>query len=330
MDKQIFYPDRLCAVKPFSAIHLCLAILLIFCSIENSYCKEEASQKPQVSPTQELLVGSWIRFDNRVHTLLIIRNNGNWSSDLRVEGASSKIIERKGESSGTWSLEDHSLAITVTSSQMEDTWPIGKITLEIMEIDKKSVTFKYPNSRLITWKRARIEKVDKKEEKKDEKGKDGENAVTTINPVITMKPLVVNLNKISSNDKDRYLCLSLDLQLEEMQSDSEVPKLHPRAWDAAIIFLSSLLYNDVKTFDAMGVVTGKLTKILNPYFDGMLMEVTATHVMISSSMEKVEEFIIEHSPPPPLETPEAGGAKPADGKDKKKETGDEEKSAEKK
>jgi len=131
-----------------------------------------------------------------------------------------------------------------------------------------------------------------------------------------MKPLVVNLNKISSNDKDRYLCLALDLQLEEMKSNAAVPKLPPRAWDAAIIFLSSLLYNDVKTFDAMTVVTGKLTKILNPYFDGMLMEVTATHVMISSSMEKVEEFIIEHSPPPVLDTPE--GEKPAEGKAEQK------------
>lgn len=313
MDKKTFSPDRLCAVKPFSAIHLCLAIILIFCSIEKSDCKEDDSKKPPVSPTQELLIGSWIRYNNRVHTLLIIRNNGNWSSDLRVEGATSKIIERKGESSGTWSLDGHSLTITVTASQMEEIWPTGTFVLEIVEIDKKTITLKYPNSRLITWKRARIDKDAKK---------DGDGAVTTINPVITMKPLIVNLNKISSNDKDRYLCLALDLNLEEMDATAPVPKLHPRAWDAAIIFLSSLLYNDVKTFDAMKVVTDKLTTILNPYFDGMLMEVASTHVMISSSMEKVDEFIIEHSPPPVLETTE--GEKPAEEKGEEQQKSDKE------
>lgn len=299
MDKKIFFQNRLCSVRPCSVIHLCLAILIFFCSLQISGCKDDAPPEAQISPAEELLVGSWRRYNNRVHTLLIIRNNGNWSSDLRVEGATSKIVERKGEASGTWRIEDKSLIMTVTSSQMEDVWPTGTFTLEIIEIDKKAVTLKYPNSRLITWKRARIEKEAKKE--------------GAVNPVISMKPLVVNLNKISSNDKDRYLCIAIDLHLEEMEVDAPVPKLHPRAWDTAILFLSSLLYNDVKTFDAMKVVTEKLTTILNPYFDGLIMEIVSTHVMISSSMDKVEEFIIEHSPPPVLETAE-GGDKPADDK----------------
>lgn len=304
MDKKTAFSNRLHAVKLFSAIYLCSAIFLILSMVPTIGCKDDPPQEPKISPTQELLIGSWRRYNNRVHTLLIIRNNGNWSSDLRVEGATSKIVERKGESSGTWRLEDHNLIVNVLSSQMEDIWPTGTFTLEITEIDKKTITLKYPNSRLITWKRARIEKETKKE--------------GAVNPVIAMHPLVVNLNKISSNDKDRYLCLALELHLEEMAVDADVPKLHPRAWDAAIIYLSSLIYNDVKTFDVMKVVTDNLTKILNPYFDGLLVEVASTHVMISSSMEKVDEFIIEHSPPPVLETQDGTEKEGEQGKDQAK------------
>ncbi len=281
--------------KRFLLRHLFVAMaLLLFIGVVGCNDDEADDSKQQTTPVQELLLGSWSRYNNRVYTLLIIRAMGNWSSDFRVEGATSKIVERKGEATGTWKLEDNHLIMTVLTSQMEDVWPLGEFPLEIIEIDKRSVTLKYPNSRLITWKKARVEK---------EKKSDDPNS-KTINPVIPMKPIVVNLNKISSNDKDRYLCLALDLHLEEMEITTPIPKLHPRAWDATILYLSSLMYNDVKTFDEMKIVTERLTKILNPYLDGLLVEVASTHVMVSSSMDKVDEFLIEHLPPPTLETPE--------------------------
>ncbi|MBF0241284.1 MAG: flagellar basal body-associated FliL family protein [Desulfamplus sp.] len=283
------------------------SLILIIVLLNNIGCNEEAKKeavRPKVPTVSELLLGSWTRYSNRVHALLIVRANGNWTSDLRVEGATAKIVERKGESNGTWLLEDDKkLIINVISSKMEDIWPTGTIALEIVEIDKKHVTFRYPNARLITWKKARVDSKSQKE--------------GAVNPIIIMKPVVVNLNKLSSNDKDRYLCLALKLHLEEMELDAVIPKLHPRAWDAAIIYLSSLFYNDVKTFDEMKIVNESLTKILNPYIDGLLEEAESTHVMVSSSMEKVDEFIIEHSPPPALENPEA--AQSEEEKDKEEE-----------
>lgn len=294
--------------KRLSANYIVAAVLVLLFLIQSINCSSllaEDVAADKINPTEELLLGTWSRYNNKVYTLLIVRANGNWSSDLRVEGATSKIIERKGEATGTWHLKKNSLAMTVATSEMPDIWPVGEIVLEIVEIDEKSVTVKYPNSRLITWKKARVEK---------EKKSDDAN-ITTVNPIITMKPIVINLNKISSNDKDRYLCLALEIHLQEMELTAEVPKLHPRAWEASIIFLSSLLYNDVKTFDAMKVVTDKLTKIINPYFDGMVTEVASTHVMVSSSLDKVDEFIIEHSPPPALETTDAESSD----KDKKEE-----------
>jgi hypothetical protein len=122
-----------------------------------------------------------------------------------------------------------------------------------------------------------------------------------------MKPLVVNLNKLSSNDKDRYLCLALDLHLEALEAEQEAPKLHPKVWDAASIYLSSLIYKDVKTFDTMKVVNERLFDIFTPYLDGKLSHIEVNHVMISSNMEKVEEFILEHTPPPPILPAEGEG-----------------------
>ena len=283
----------------FSVSRLFLMITIMLSLIFSSGCSDDAEEAeeaevPQISSTRELLVGSWNRYSNKIYTLMILRNNGNWSSDLRIEGTGSKIVERQGNATGTWMLEDQNLIITVLDSPIENVWKNDYTYIfEIIEINKQQVIFKYPNARLITWKRSRIEK----------KAQSGETA----NPILPMKPLIVNLNKLSSHDKDRYLCLALDLHLEEMAVDQTPLKLHPRAWDAAIMFLSSLIYKNVKTFDEMKLINAKLFDLLNPYMDGQLNDIEVNHVMISSNMDKVEEFIIEHSPPPPLEPVEGEG-----------------------
>ncbi|MBF0376550.1 MAG: flagellar basal body-associated FliL family protein [Desulfamplus sp.] len=308
MDRKLVLTQNL-----FVAISIILSIIIQIANCNYAIAKDEPAPEVELSPTAQLLLGSWSRYNNRVYTLLILRANGNWSSDYRIEGATSKIVERKGEASGTWKLDDKALTFTVVTSDMEEVWPTGTVALEIVSIDEKSITLRYPNARLITWTKARVEKDKKKEE-----------GAASINPIITMKPIVVNLNKLSSKDNDRYLCLALELHLEEMEATAAIPKLHPRAWDSTIIFLSSLLYNDVKTFDEMKLVTDRLTRILNPYLDGLLADVTSTHIMVSSSIDKVDEFIIEHSPPPVLETPPDDENKDGD-KDKKEENGKEEK-----
>ncbi|MBF0203752.1 MAG: flagellar basal body-associated FliL family protein [Desulfamplus sp.] len=308
--------NHLCVVKQFLVINICLIIFLMLCLTQITGCKdEETKTEPKAASPQEIITGTWSRYENKVYTLLIIRGNGNWSSDFRIEGGTSKIIERKGKASGLWAIEDKYINLTVTESDMENVWTAGTTyKLEIIELNKKNITVKYPNGRLITWKKARVQKEAKKE--------------GVITPVIPMKPLIVNLNKISSNDKDRYLCIALELNLDEMSPSDIVPKLHPRAWDAAILFLSSLLYNDVRTFDEMKVITERLTTILNPYLDGLLVESVSKQVVITSSMDKVEEFIIEHSPPPVLETPE--GEKPKEEKPKEEKPKEEKPKEEKK
>lgn len=126
-------------------------------------------------------------------------------------------------------------------------------------------------------------------------GKKGDDAEESLAQVIPMAPLAVNLNKNSSNAQDRYLCLNLSLVLKELMPDQEIPKLHPRAIDAANMFLSSLVYGDVENFDQIKIQKNKLVNILNPYMDEFIEDIKIEHVMVASSMAKVEEFIIEHT-----------------------------------
>ncbi|MEA1969471.1 MAG: flagellar basal body-associated FliL family protein [Thermodesulfobacteriota bacterium] len=234
---------------------------------------------------EELLIGSWHRYWNKAYFVLILRANGGWSSDVRIEGAASKIVAKRGNASGTWRVEESHLVITVLESDIEDAWKKDKtLFCEIVEIDKSLMTLKYPNERIIIWKRSKV------------KQKAGQ--VELLPPVINLAPLVVNLNKIRSHDKDRYLCLDLELNLYDLRPDQELPKFHPRAREAAVMFLSSLTYKEVKTFDKVKEAKEKLKDLLNPYLDGLIENIKLNHVVISSTIEKVDEFLLEHTPVP--------------------------------
>jgi flagellar basal body-associated protein FliL len=223
----------------------------------------------------------------------MIRANGTWGSDMRVEGATSRIIEKRGTASGTWSVKDQDLVLSVEASDMEVLWEKGvSFSCRILELNGEVLKLQYPNGRLVDWDRTRARP----------KGP-GAQAVS---PVIPLEPMVVNLNKIRSADKDRYLCMDLELHLHDLMPDEKLPRVHPRAREAMILYLSSLLYADVKTFDEVKVVVKKLEAILNPHLGGLLREIKINHVVIASSMEKAEEFLIGHMPAPDVEPVQDG------------------------
>lgn len=62
-----------------------------------------------------------------------------------------------------------------------------------------------------------------------------------------------------------------------------------------LFFLSSLVFNDVKDFDRVKKQIGKLVDVLNPYMEGFIKEISIEHVIIATELDKVEEFIIEHT-----------------------------------
>ena len=139
-----------------------------------------------------------------------------------------------------------------------------------------------------------------------------------INSVIEYGPVVVNLNKHRSNDKNRYLCLNLNFQLKELMPDQQPPAVHPRVRDAAIMFLSSLVFEDIKDFDRLKGRNQMLVDVINPYMEGMVEKIEIDHVIVADNVSKVDEFIIEHTmkaeaPPEEGEAAEEGAAQNGDG-----------------
>ncbi|MBI9091587.1 MAG: flagellar basal body-associated FliL family protein [Desulfobacterium sp.] len=268
-----------------------LLLLMGTVLVLSSLLMVEGCGKDKGPSVDELLLGSWNRQHKNAYTVLILKAQGGWSSDVRMEGAHTRIIERRGSASGTWQVEGQQLVMTVVESDMEDVWEKNKtLFCEIVEVNEDAMSLKYPDGNVLDWIRAQV------------KPKPGE--LPNFSRVIKMVPLVVNLNKHRSHDKDRYLCLDLDVNLKKLKPGQAPPVLHPRARDAMNLFLSSLIYKDVKTLDAVKLVTKDLEVLLNPYLDNMLEEITVNHVVISSTMDKVEEFLIEHTPQPPVEISE--------------------------
>jgi len=188
------------------------------------------------------------------------------------------------------------LIFTVMESDIQEIWKQNDTSFfEIVELGEQIMLLKEENGRVSEWKKSRSKKT---------AGEGPEAAV-----VIPMKPIAVNLNKNRSNTQDRYLCLNMNLVLKELMPDQQIPTMHPKAREAAVFFLSSLVYEDVKDFDQVKFQRLKLVDVLNPYMEGFIKDIEVEHVIISTTMEKVEEFIIEHTMSPKEASEENGEEK---------------------
>ncbi|RLB94356.1 MAG: flagellar basal body-associated protein FliL [Deltaproteobacteria bacterium] len=250
---------------------------------------------------EDLVVGNWTQYRNRAYVLLIISPKGTWDSSVRIADVTSKIVKSKGNAKGSWHMEEDQLIFTVMESDLPEIWGQNDTSFfEIVELGEQIMLLKEENGRVSEWKKSRSLKI--------------ADALTEAAVVIPMKPLAVNLNKNRSNTQDRYLCLNMSLVLKELMPDQQIPVLHPKAREAAVLFLSSLFYEDVKDFDQVKLQKSKLVDVLNPYMDGFIKDIEVEHVIISTTMEKVEEFIIEHTMVPKKE----GDAEGEEKKDQEK------------
>ena len=230
----------------------------------------------------EKLMGGWFRKSVNKYIRLSLNPQNKWSASVKVADVTTRIIEVKGKASGSWHMEDGSLVMTVVESNIRDVFEKNKTSFyTIEELTDKVMTLENSVGRLMTWQSTSPET----------QGGDGEG----IFRVIDMEPIAVNLNKIRSHDKDRYLCLNLKVELKELMPGTEIPEIHPKAREAVILYLSSLVYKDVHELDKVKNLQGSLKKILTPYLNGFVEKVKIDHVIISSTMDKVEEFMIEHT-----------------------------------
>lgn len=253
----------------------------------------------------DLVLGNWIHYRNRTYILIAVDMKGTWSSSVRIADVTSKIVDSRGTASGTWHLDEGQLIFNVVASDIENVWKKNDTYFyKVLELGDHLMVLEDENGRREEWKKT-----------VRQHGKEGTGAA---NPIVTMAPYAVNLNKHSSNARDRYLCVSMHLELVELMPEQSVPRFHPRARDAAIMYLSSLTYDDVSDFDRIKVQKKKIKDVLNPYMERLIKEVIIDHVIIAVSAAKVEEFIIEHTPAPSKEAPAEGEAGETGTEDAKK------------
>ncbi|MCG8550624.1 MAG: flagellar basal body-associated FliL family protein [Desulfobacterales bacterium] len=236
----------------------------------------------------DLVLGNWVNFSSRTYILTAIDMKGTWKSSVRISDVTSKIVASRGTAAGTWHLDEGQLIFTVVDSDIENVWEKDHTYFyKVLELSKKLMILEGENGRKQEWTKS----VQKKG-----KGGPGDG-----NPIVAMAPYAVNLDKHSSGAQDRYLCLSMHLELLELMPEQPVPQFHPRARDAAIMYLASLTYDNVSDFDRIKVQKEKVKAILNPYMEGLIKEVVIDHVIVALSAAKVEEFIIEHTVVPSKE-----------------------------
>ena len=266
---------------------VCAVMFMILAGIAG--CGGDDKEKDNL----DLLPGNWVYFNNRTYVLTVIDMKGTWTSSVKISDVTSKIVASRGKANGTWHMDEGQLIFNVMASDIVNVWEKdGTYFYKVIDLSKHLMVLEGENGRREEWKKTIPKKV-----------KAGQGPV---NPVVSMAPYAVNMDKLSSNTQDRYLCLSMHLALKELMPDQPVPKFHPRARDAVIMFLASLTYDNVSDFDRLKVQKEKIKDIINPYMEGLIQEVVIDHVVIAASADKVEEFIIEHTAAPAPEAPAEG------------------------
>lgn len=252
---------------------------------------------------KEMVLGNWTQLRNRAYILLIINPKGIWQSSVRIADVTSKIVSSKGDAEGTWHLQDGQLIFTVMESTIENVWARNHTyVFDIVELTDQNMLLQEETGRVAKWKKTGARKP----------GEKPENTAVKI----PMPPIVVNLNKISSGSPDRYLCLSMELVLKELMPGQNIPRFHPRAKEAAILFLSSLIHSDVEDFDKVKDQKTRLKQVLNPYMQDVIEDINIKRVIVSTSVEKVEEFMIAHT----LGAEKNGGAASDEGEPEQQDT----------
>lgn len=262
-------------MKKYAVLPVMLSIIILT-AVLLSGCGE--SEKTQ----EELAVGNWAQLKNRAYILLITTPKGGWSSSVRITDATSKVVKSKGNATGTWHIEKNQMIFTVNESDIEEIWETNAtLFFDISLLTDTEMHLKDESGYTTIWKQT--------------KGSSQAQVEEALNQEIPLGPVAVNLNKNRSNDKDRYLCLNLNMVIKELMPDEEIPPIHPRAREAAMLFLSSLVFNDVKDFDRLKIQAKRLLDVINPYMHGVVKEIVIEHVIVATEIEKVEEFLIEHT-----------------------------------
>ncbi len=256
------------------------------------------------SPIEMKILGTWRIKRANVHSVFSFRANGSWTSSNRVEGRFSKIVENKGKLVGKWEVaasDEGAFSLIMTPVKVESVkeWEVGTaVQFEIVSVDTKEMKLIYPNGRKMKLIRVRGKKASAEEE---------DLGIVKM----TTGPLIVNLKRDRAHSKFRYLCIDLELSVEDVETcdyikiekklktdktdkteeaEESIYHIHPKIREVAIMFFSSLTYKDTKTLNKVKGVVDNFKAILNPYLNGKLMGIDVVKVVVTTNRESVKEF----------------------------------------
>ncbi|TYT75620.1 flagellar basal body-associated FliL family protein [Desulfobotulus mexicanus] len=245
-------------------------------------CGGEREEDPRM-----LLIGSWRISHMNIHTILTLRNNGSWQSEDRMEGQHTKIIEKRGKSTGRWKMESKDrLVFSVETAEDAGMWPAGSLqTFDIEVLQPGKLILRHPETgRTSEWAKVRAQRPEQGE--------------ILVHQVVRMEPLIVNVARARVLERQRFLCMEMEfvLSLEHPVSNPEEipppPPLHPEVRETVLFYLSSLEYRDMNSFDRVKEFRLNMREILSPYFDNRLEEIEVRNIIVASSEESLEEFIL--------------------------------------
>ncbi|MBU0992224.1 MAG: flagellar basal body-associated FliL family protein [Proteobacteria bacterium] len=290
----------------------CCAFLSVFFLI-NLTLLSGCKSGPKV---EEFLLGSWRMNQGKVHSILSFHANGSWILENRVEGKLSKIVAKKGKISGEWFYTDELegglpegqgekekkdetgkkneaeteaskpkifLVMSVIASDDEETgWQKGVTKpFEIVELNKDRLVLKGFDDMVMEWMRV------------SSSGKNTDE-VTGGTIKASLGSIIVNLSRTQIRHKRRYLCLDVDIILEVPYEEGTLPpappKLHPRVREAAIFYLSSKTYQELRTVDKAQEILNELKDVLNPYLENKIQELVINTIIITTERKIVEDY----------------------------------------
>lgn len=268
-------------------------------------------------PERELVVGPWKETLASYHTIISFRANGSFGIIRLVEGQHSKIDETadKTKVDGKWKLlppemEGDPLLLIMTPEmvQGEVPWEVDTpVTYLVERVTRNRMMLRGAGGEHVAWDRLRSTKAPEEE---------GGIPLARV----ACGPLVVGLTKARPNEESRYLCVQLDLGVDDMEGaacveEARLPsgepsgsyRLHPSLREALVLHLSRLTYRDVRSLKRFQNVAGDLERILTPYFGTRLRDVKVVRVVVTTKQEGVDAFLTEFAPKNAA-PPEAAGS----------------------
>ncbi len=266
------------------------------------------------------LEGEWEMLMGDTKQILNIADDGTWGVRFEKPGDPPKKEEKKKnnkkkgdeeeepqviyDAKGKWKLEDEKdFSMTAKTGIPGSGWEKDLTrTYQVLEVTPDVLKLKSEDGMIEAWLKVKpllAEEVEEKPAKADA-------SIGEHNVILKVHPFVVNLQKVTPNDKNRYLFVEFHLEVEDPVLAKEItelealgdasidiprPKIHPRVKEQLLLFLSTLSYTDVGSFKRVEAMKLELESLILPYTKNRLRSVKIANIVVTSKKARLKKFM---------------------------------------